>query len=559
MRHQSILIGLAGLLLGLPAALAQAPGDSGREQLGMEPGQTSPLQLEHDTTEPLPLDSEPSATRPAERPGMDLQLPEGWNVASPEDIGEPLQLSVENAVFLALQNNRDLAVQQLEPLIAGTFEAVERARFDPTLFGELSLQRDSVIRQSPDIQQEFAVRSQSEVGEVGIRQELPTGTSLELSISSDRSDSSRTLEQFGSRAGVSLTQALLQGASIESNLAQLRQAELDTLASVYQVRGFAEALVEDVELTYWDFVLAQRQLEIFREALAVAEQQLEETRRRIEVGDRPETEETSARAEVALRRQGVIEARNDRERARITLLQLINPPGAGWASPVETEDAPDGQADEPDPVTDHVTLGQRLRPDLNEARLQVQRGELEVVRTRSGLLPRLDLFVTLGKTGFARSFGESWRDMDDSGFDLAAGLSFELPLGNRAARAESRRAGLDRQQAMEAVGNLAQLAALDVQLAWLEAERSREQINATAVTRQLQEEVLRAEQARFSVGAGTALAVSQAQRDLLESQLDEVEAAIRYRQALTTLHRQSGTLLVRRGIEAPGAEEVVLR
>ena len=557
--RKPILTGLCGLILSIPTVQAEAPGEAARQQLGMD-GERSPLRLDERVQDPIPLDASPS--READdlpQRGMDLRLPDGWDITAPEDAAEPLRLSVENAVFLALQNNRDLAVQQLEPLIAGTFEAVERARFDPAVFAELGLRRDTVVRQSPDIQQNFDVRSQGESAEVGLRQELPTGTTLELSVSTDRSDSSRTLQQYEGRTGIGLTQALLQGASIESNLASLRQAELDTLASVYQLRGFAETLVEDVELTYWDYVLANRQLEIFEQALAVAEQQLDETRRRIQVGDRPETDEASARAEVALRRQGMIEARNDRERARISLLQLINPPGAGWASPVETDDGPETEAQEPDPVIDHVTLGQRLRPDLNEARLLVQRGELEVVRTRSGLLPRLDLFVTLGKTGFAQSFGDSWRNIDDSGYDLAAGLSFELPLGNRAARADSDRARFSRQQAVEAVGNLVQLAALDVQLAWLEVERSREQISATAATRELQQEVLRAEQARFSVGAGTALAVSQAQRDLLESQLDEVEAAIRYRQAITTLHRQSGTLLVRRGIEAPGAEEVILR
>lgn len=557
--RNSILTGLCGLCLSLSTVHADAPGDAARDRLGMD-GERAPLNLDDGVQEPAPLDTSP-ARQPDDLPlrGMDLRLPEGWDITVPDDATEPLRLSVENAVFLALQNNRDLAVQQLEPLIAGTFEAVERARFDPAVFAELGLRRDTVVRQSPEIQQNFDVRTEGESAEVGLRQELPTGTTLELSVASDRADSSRTLEQYEGRAGVSLTQALLQGASIQSNLASLRQAELDTLASVYQLRGFAETLVEDVELTYWDYVLASRQLEIFEEALAVAEQQLDETRRRIEVGDRPETDEASARAEVALRRQGMIEARNDRERSRISLLQLINPPGAGWASPVETDDGPETEALEPDPVVDHVTLSQRLRPDLNEARLQVERGELEVVRTRNGLLPRLDLFVTLGKTGYAQSFGDSWRNIDRSGYDLAAGLSFELPLGNRAGQAEFDRARFSRQQAMEAVGNLVQLAALDVQLAWLEVERSREQISATAATRELQEEVLRAEQARFSVGAGTALAVSQAQRDLLESQLDEVEAAIRYRQAITTLHRQSGTLLVRRGISAPGAEEVILR
>ncbi len=60
-----------------------------------------------------------------------------------------------------------------------------------------------------------------------------------------------------------------------------------------------------------------------------------------------------------------------------------------------------------DEVEPHVALALRMRPDLNQARLLWQRDDLEIVKTRNGLLPRLDLFVTLGRTGFAESFGNS--------------------------------------------------------------------------------------------------------------------------------------------------------
>ena len=56
-----------------------------------------------------------------------------------------------------------------------------------------------------------------------------------------------------------------------------------------------------------------------------------------------------------------------------------------------------------------MKLALQMRPDLNQAKLLWQRGDLEVVKTRNGLLPKLDLFVTLGRTGFAESFGKSVR------------------------------------------------------------------------------------------------------------------------------------------------------
>ncbi|WP_254432157.1 TolC family protein [Aquisalimonas sp. 2447] len=554
---RSISAALSALLatgLLLPTLAADMPGDAGLEQVetrAVDPGSPG----DPARADGLELEGEGRERHAAE---LDLELPMDWTGPEPVD-DLPLEVAVEDAVFLALQHNRSLATEQLQPAIQGTFEAVERAEFDPVIFGELSIGRDRVVQQFQELDAAAQERrTETERIQGGLRQQLPTGTSLEMSVRSDRSDRSGVDEQYAARAGVTLTQALLRGGRIDSNLASLRQAEIDTLASVYELRGFAEALVAEVEAAYWDYVLAGERVRIFSEALDVAEQQLDETRRRIQVGDRPETDEAAAQAEVALRRQGLIDARNRRESNRLGLLRLMNPPGASWETAIDTLDEPEVLDLPLGEVGEHVLLGRSLRPDINEARLRIRRGELEVVRTRDGMLPRLDFFVTLGKTGYADSFGSSWRDLDGPGYDFQAGIQAEMPLFRRAEQARSDRAGFNRDQAVQAVANMRQMVDLDVRNAWLEVERTREQVDAVAVTRRLQEEVLRAEQARFEVGQTTAIVVAQAQRDLLESRLEEIDAAASWRQAVTELHRQSGTLLLRRGIAMPGDEEVVL-
>ena len=91
-----------------------------------------------------------------------------------------------------------------------------------------------------------------------------------------------------------------------------------------------------------------------------------------------------------------------------------------------------------------------------------------------------------------------------------------------------------------------------MRLAATEVERARQQIAATAATRALREETLRAEQERFRVGSSTNLLVAQAQRDLLESQIAEAEAAVNHRLALIDLYLSEGSLLERRGISVGG-------
>ncbi|MCA9556617.1 MAG: hypothetical protein KC933_41725, partial [Myxococcales bacterium] len=56
------------------------------------------------------------------------------------------------------------------------------------------------------------------------------------------------------------------------------------------------------------------------------------------------------------------------------------------------------------------------------------------------------------------------------------------------------------------------------------------------------------------VGAGTALQVARAQRDLLASQIAALRSVADYRSALVRLYQAEGTLLARRGITVAGTE-----
>jgi outer membrane protein TolC len=199
-------------------------------------------------------------------------------------------------------------------------------------------------------------------------------------------------------------------------------------------------------------------------------------------------------------------------------------------------------------IDDRLALAVRERPELNEARLRLEQQRLETIVTRNGLLPRLDFFIFLGKTGFDNTLDGSFRQLDGSTYDLTAGLEFSYPLGNRAAEGRDRAARLSRRQAAAAIENLEQLVRRDLRIAAVRVERARQQISASAATRRLREEALRAEEERFRVGESTSLLVAQAQRDLLESRIAEVDAIVAYRIALIELHLAEGTLLSRRGL-----------
>lgn len=467
----------------------------------------------------------------------------------------PFALSVEQASMLVLRNNRDLQVRQFNPVIAGTFEQIERGAYDPELFAELEYRKERTKETAVSTGTGFNVEGNESSAVAGIRQAFPTGTGVEATIEQGRSISDRTPELQNARLGLSITQSLLRGFGPAVNLVSVRQAELNTVASVYELRGFTEALLAGTEIAYWNYVLARLEIDIVERSLAVARQQRDEIELRIEVGILPEIEAAAARAQVAGHEQALIDARSLLEENRLRLLRLISPGSHGQLDlRINTTSEP---AIDPEPITDltdRLQLAERSRPDLNEARLRLEQSRLETIVTRNGVLPRLDLFIALGQTGFADTFSDSFRELDGNTYDFRAGIRLSQFLGNRTAEAQDLAARASQRQAAEAVDNLRQIVQVDVRLAVNEVERSRQQISATKVTRTLREETLKAEKERFDVGASTALLVAQTQRDLLISSIAEVKAIVNYRVALVRLYLAEGSLLERRGVRIPAGE-----
>jgi outer membrane protein TolC len=99
---------------------------------------------------------------------------------------------------------------------------------------------------------------------------------------------------------------------------------------------------------------------------------------------------------------------------------------------------------------------------------------------------------------------------------------------------------------------------VDVRTAYIEVNRTKQQIGASSVTRMFNEDKLRTETEKLRVGKSTSFLVAQAQRDLLVSRIAEVRALANYLKALIDLYRQDGSLLERRGISAPGRDPVKL-
>ena len=464
---------------------------------------------------------------------------------------DTLALRLQEAILLALERNSTVTIQRLDPEIAKTYSREERAVFDPELSVSATTSETKVERFLGSRPDPFEMTSERLQYDLSVTEVLPTGTEISATASISGAISSMYTDQYSGAIGVTITQSLLKGFGIGPTMAHLRKARIDVEISLLELKAVAEHVTASVESAYWDLFLAKQEMDIQQRSLELAEKQLSESRERVAVGRLPELELAAVHAEVATRRESMIDAQSRYEQARLHFLFLLNPAEQqSWEVIPVLVDEPFVPADTLDTIQIHEQLGMKYRADLRQAQLDLRKSELDITQTRNGLLPRLDLFITLGKTTYAQSFREGIPDLESPFYDVSAGVTFEFPLPNRQARAEHARSKYSQEQLQLSLANMERLVQRDVRSAYIEVLRSREQIEATLVARDLQEKKLLAEQEKFRVGKSTNFLVLQAQRDFVASQLDEARAMVAYLNALVNLYLMEGTLLERRGIQS---------
>jgi len=466
---------------------------------------------------------------------------------------DTLYLTVQEAVLTGLQNNPTVTIQRLEPKVLNTYAGEQRAAFDPTVSVEAEKNITESQRRLGTRPTPLELRLEDYSTAITIAEKLPTGTEIAISTGLTGSVSSLYTDQYTGNIGLALTQSLLNGFGPRANLANLRKARLDVDISHAELRGVAESVVAEVEKGYWALYLANQEVEIQNQSLDLALQQLAESQERVKVGKLPELELAAVEAEVAARRSALINSQSQSEQARLNLLYILNPKIENvWLKTPRLLDKPFLPTDTLDALTVHEQIALKFRSDLQQARLSLKKGELEIVKTKNGLLPKLDVFINLGTTAYSQTFRNALPDVKSPYFSISGGITFSQPVPNRQASAQLTRARFSHEQQKIAVENMEKLVHRDVRSAYTEVQRARQQIEATRVTRELQKKKLAAEIEKFRVGKSTNILVLQAQRDFTASQLDEAGAMIGYLNALVDLYQLEGSLLERRGINPVG-------
>lgn len=479
-----------------------------------------------------------------------------WVARAEEQLRE---VTLEECAREALRNNLELQIQRAAREEAALDAEIARGGYDPKLSLSASRRHEETAGSAAGVADGVLETAESRTDNDTFRASVGgttawTGLGYELGAHQGRSDGRRGGNPFDTSTagvGVTLTQPLLKGFKTDETRYRVAAAGVQSEEAAIALEGRAQALLGEVEAAWYRFVEAREGVGVRLEALRLAEQLLEDNRRKVQIGamaaldeKQAESQAASARAELASARQASREAENQLKR-----VVFADARGMAGVRLVPAEPLPEAREAAVD-VGGAMDMALAERPDLRQARLALKRQGLAVDLKRNQRLPSLDLVVGGGlEAGDADSAGDAWSTVGDADEPYwTAGLTLTVPLGNRAARGEYRRAQVERRRLELQLRQLEEsaLAAVDNAAAALESGYGR--VEASREAREYAERALEAEQRKLDSGKSTSFVVLQLQRDLTAAREAEIGALADYHRRAAELAEATGAMFDRHGM-----------
>jgi outer membrane protein TolC len=470
-----------------------------------------------------------------------------------------VKLTVEQAVRMAFENNIELSVERLNPQLQDLSLAQTRGAYRPTLGSALNANSSMPLPTSL-LNGGQRVINETANANVNISQALPWfGTTYTAAFNNGRTNTSSTFAtlnpQFTTQLTATITQPLLRDFKIDTTRNQLLTGAITREITDITLQTRVTNTTATTKNAYWDLLAAIRAIEAAKQSLALAEKLIEDNRVRVEVGTLAPMDVISAQAEAATRRQTLTQAEATRRTAELVLKRLIVSETTDpiWRATIDPIDMVQVQATTIN-LESAVTTALGQRTDLMTARKNLASNDINIRYLRNQMMPALNATATLGTRGlggdqYIREGGVivgtvpgGWPDafamMRQFEYpNWTVGATFSYPLGKSAQEAAYARAKLQYQQAQAQIRALELTVATEVTNAALQVESTLKRMEAANVARQLSEKRLENEQSKSDVGMSTNFFVVQAQRDLLDSQISELRAALDYQKALVAFER----------------------
>jgi outer membrane protein len=349
-----------------------------------------------------------------------------------------LEISLQDAVELALENNLDIAVQRYNPWFAdagilkanaGGFGGVVPGgvfggstsnnpplNFDPLVTSAISYDDRKVPVNNPltsgtgtGVSSLASLALHTATYNFQYSQGFQTGTNFFTTWDNTRSSSSSNVNLFNpsvqSSIFVGLQQQLLNGFGRSVNTRNIRIAKNNRKIADWAFTQQAITTVTNTITAYWELVFARENVKVQQQAVTVAQKLYNDNKKQLEIGTMAPLDVTRAESELATDRQNLIVAQTAKLQNEQILKNAISksPLAPNFVNveiiPTDLPQRP--EAIEAPSFEEAVKEAFGKRPELQEEALNLLNGEIDIKATRNALLPTATLSAQYGTVGLS--------------------------------------------------------------------------------------------------------------------------------------------------------------
>lgn len=465
---------------------------------------------------------------------------------------DPLPLTVRDCLSMALQNNLNISIERLNPMISEAGVTTARGAFVPSFvitpgYGETRTPLDygdgNFSGGLPYSQTRTMTLAPSFQGKTS------SGATYNLGFAATDTQtiSGAFRDYYSSNWGLTLTQPLLRNFGTDVNLTPLRIAQKQVM---YSNEGFAYKVMDvvtQVREAYYQLCSALENRKVQFKSLEYSVRLLEDNRKKVSIGSLAALDITKAEAEVAKNEESVVLANKSVAERTIDLRALIARDMADIRHrPIQPMDRP---LDREWPAMDvdlAIVKAMENRPDYRQAMLNIDKLQLQLRYDKNQRYPQVDLQGTYGYNGIGTSFT---RSMDIRDKEWSAGLAVTIPLPDLAAEGKYEATRLQKEQAILQLKLVEQNIVVGVDKAIKAVDYNYQRIKAARVSVQTARAVYEGEFAKMQIGTSTSFEVLRLQRDLISSETSEISAIADYNISLAVLEKVMGLTLDVNNIE----------
>jgi outer membrane protein len=404
--------------------------------------------------------------------------------------------------------------------------------YDPTLTNATTFshvtspQPDQVVSQIPTLVQN--TRSYT----TQIQQGLVTGGVVRIqqveNYLNENAPSDLYNPSVAPRVVLSGSQPLLQGMGTTVNTYYIRVAQNRIGGAHQEFRRQLLNLVASVSNLYWDVVSANESVKAAQQSLDIAQKFDDDTRQRVRLGTLAGYQVPRADAQLAKARQALESAQMQLQQSEQPLKEAISrveDPLLEEARIVTLDRIEVPATDELRPLRELIAGALAKRPDVAVAKVNSDDAALASVGTTNNLLPYAVAYGATWNLGAAPGLGSAFGQVARRDYpNQYAGVYLSIPLNNRFAQGEYGLDQLQLQQTQLSMQRDRNEIAVQISNQAVALKRARASYQAASSAREFQEQLLKAEQDKFSFGSSSIDNIVRAQNALVAAQSAEVGA-----------------------------------